>query len=150
MNKIVIVDIDGTVSEVGDRVNHLNETPCNWDDFYERCNEDKPIIPIIDLVTVLTKSNYSIVFITGRRESTRGKTVSWLKEYGIYSPYLFMRPDGNFQHDTIVKPELLNHFFNLTKTSIEDVFIILEDRNSMVKKWRELGYTCLQVAEGDF
>ena len=27
---------------------------------------------------------------------------------------------------------------------------ILEDRNSMVKKWRELGYTCLQVAEDDF
>lgn len=30
------------------------------------------------------------------------------------------------------------------------VAFILEDRNSMVKKWRELGFKCLQVADGDF
>ena len=31
-----------------------------------------------------------------------------------------------------------------------DVAFILEDRDSMVKKWRDLGLTCLQVAYGDF
>ena len=27
---------------------------------------------------------------------------------------------------------------------------LLEDRNSMVKKWRELGLICLQVVDGNF
>jgi hypothetical protein len=33
---------------------------------------------------------------------------------------------------------------------LDEIAFVLEDRNSMVKKWRELGLTCLQVAEGDF
>lgn len=50
--------------------------------------------------------------------------------------------------DTIpeVKPELLQ------KAGItpDKVYFILEDRDSMVAKWRELGYRCLQVADGKF
>jgi hypothetical protein len=30
------------------------------------------------------------------------------------------------------------------------VVLCLDDRNSVVKLWRDLGLTCLQVAEGDF
>lgn len=57
-----------------------------------------------------------------------------------------MRKDGNYRHDTEVKPELL------AKKGINptDVWFILEDRDSMVAKWRELGYRCLQVADGKF
>ena len=57
-----------------------------------------------------------------------------------------MRKDGDYRHDTEVKPELL------AKKGINptDVWFILEDRDSMVAKWRELGYRCLQVADGKF
>lgn len=48
--------------------------------------------------------------------------------------------------DTMVKPELLAQM-NITP---DRVYCILEDRDSMVAKWRELGYRCLQVAEGKF
>ena len=61
--------------------------------------------------------------------------------YIIYT--LRMRKIGDHRPDTIIKPHLIE--------SIRDrVELILEDRNSMVAKYRELGYTCLQVAEGDF
>lgn len=54
------------------------------------------------------------------------------------------------RHDTVVKPELLEKAFKEDRIDKSKVLCILEDRNSMVRKWRELGYTCLQVAEGDF
>ena len=59
---------------------------------------------------------------------------------------LLMRKDGDFRHDSIVKPELIeNSWFD---SNI--IAFILEDRDSMVNEWRELGFTCLQVAKGDF
>ena len=74
------------------------------------------------------------------------ETLIWLLSYiGVIPPNdgLLMRKDGDFRHDTEVKPELIE--------PIKDrILCILEDRASMVAKWRELGYTCLQVAEGDF
>jgi len=143
---IIIVDIDGTVSRVGDRVKYLSEKPVNWDAFYDACFEDEPIIPIIRLVHLLAK-DYEIVFLTGRRESVRDITVKWLNNYFHNREYhLLMRPNGDHRHDTEIKPELLRKA-NISLRSIE---LIIEDRNSMVKKWRELGLTCLQPAEGDF
>lgn len=62
-------------------------------------------------------------------------------------PILY-RNDGDTRHDTIVKPELLDEY--LGQHPDYRVAFILEDRNSMVAKWRELGFKCLQVAEGDF
>jgi len=57
-----------------------------------------------------------------------------------------MRKNGDKRHDTKVKPELLLDVGILP----ENTLFILEYRNSMVKKWRELGYRCLQVQDGDF
>lgn len=150
-NKIVVVDIDGTIAKVGDRLKHLQESPKNWDKFYERCNEDEPIQNIIELVKTLGMK-YEIVFLTGRRESLREKTLSWvwrkfnIDELKIFRFDLLMRPDGDFRHDTKVK---LEQFLKMGY-KVEDIYLVLEDRNSMVKMWRDLGVTCLQVAEGDF
>ena len=38
----------------------------------------------------------------------------------------------------------------LKQYDMPPVHFILEDRTSVVQAWRKLGYTCLQVAEGDF
>ena len=98
----------------------------------------------------LNSAGYKIVYCTGRRESVREKTAVWLIFKGFPFPTLgealLMRQDKDWRHDTEVKPELLAK----AGYSPEDVFLILEDRDSMVAKWRELGYRCLQVADGKF
>lgn len=151
MKKVIVVDIDGTIAKVGDRLKYLQQVPKNWDEFYEHCDEDKPIQPIVDLVDQLAVDN-EIVYCTGRRESVRRKTEIWIDNHmGFAGSFagelnLLMRKDNDWRHDTEVKPEML------TKAgySPENVWFILEDRDSMVNKWRELGYTCLQVADGKF
>ena len=142
---MIIFDMDGTLSIVGDRVKYLTQNPKDWNSFYEACDEDLPKTQIIKVLKALEKNGYGIKIVTGRRESTREKTLVWLKECGIniHTNDLHMRKDNDYRHDTTIKPELVKDFIN----AIEMVF---EDRNSMVKKWRELGITCLQVADGDF
>lgn len=155
MTDIVIVDIDGTVTDASARAEkYLSKEPKDWEGFYNACGEDKPIFPIINLVEALSVP-YKIVYCTGRRKSCEDATRQWFKDHHIflsgineyYGTFLF-RKDGDKRHDTIVKPELLNEY--LAQNPDYRVAFILEDRNSMVSKWRELGYTCLQVAEGDF
>jgi phosphoglycolate phosphatase-like HAD superfamily hydrolase len=143
--KIVVVDIDGTISKVGDRINCLKSNPPDWDSFYNRCDEDEPMQHVIDIVNSLS-SIYRIVYCTGRRESCRENTVKWFNLNGVYGGIILMRPDGDHRHDTELKPELIEK----AGIKLEDVEFVLEDRNSMVKKWREMGLVCLQVADGDF
>lgn len=150
MQKIVIVDIDGTISKVGERIKYLQSKPKDWDSFYADCFDDEPIIEIVDLVYNLYLQRYKIVFCTGRRESCRENTLNWFNKY--FEPeiakhcLLLMRPNNDHRHDTEVKPQLLEK----ANINLWDISFVLEDRNSMVAKWRELGLICLQVAEGDF
>lgn len=148
MRDIVVVDIDGTIAKIGDRLKYITgQNPKDYNSFYDHVEEDEPITNILDIVLQLARS-YRIVFCTGRAERCREQTERWLRHY-ICMPFdykLLMRKNGDHRHDVEVKPELLK------KAGIfpDQVLCILEDRSSMVKKWRELGFTCLQVNDGDF
>lgn len=148
MKHIVIVDIDGTIAKIGDRLKYITQQdPKDYNAFYDHCHEDQPIKNLCHVVCTLSQE-YDIVFCTGRSERCRKQTEEWLERHlDLAEEYqLLMRKDGDHRHDVQTKPELLE------KAGIqpENVLCILEDRSSMVKKWRELGYTCLQVNDGDF
>lgn len=57
-----------------------------------------------------------------------------------------MRRSGDFRPDYIVKEVILD-FEILTRYT---PYIIIDDRDQVVKMWRRRGYTCLQCAPGDF
>lgn len=146
--KIVLVDIDGTLSKVGEREKYLLQKPKNWDAFFEACDQDEPHKDICELVTTLSPF-YRVVLVTGRKEATRAKTVKWLDEHVVpwaHAWKLLMRKDGDHRHDTIGKPELVAE----AGIELADVAFVLEDRDSMVAKWREMGLRVLQVAPGNF
>ena len=157
MRSIVVVDIDGTITDASERAaKYLSKEPKDWDGFYAACGHDKPITEMVRLVEALSDS-YGIVFCTGRRRSTNDATRLWLRQNlqtfrysrsGVMGLPILYRNDGDKRHDTEVKQELLDEY--LKQHPDYRVAFILEDRNSMVKKWRDLGFKCLQVAEGDF
>jgi len=142
-NETTVFDIDGTLSIVGDRLECLKGK--DWDSFYDRCDEDKVNRPIAKVMFNMMGCFEDVVLVSGRRESTRKKTLAWLKKnsIGIHSDNLYLRKDGDKRRDSIVKIELVADF-------IDKIEMVFEDRSSMVEKWRSLGITCLQVAEGDF
>ena len=150
MRQYIIVDIDGTISDANARAETylVGDNP-DWDGFYAACGEDMPITPVIRVIEALSRV-YNIVFCTGRRESCEAATREWLNRYApalAHWPILF-RKDGDDRHDVIAKPEMLEAYVH-THHNIKPS-VIFEVRDSMVEKWRELGYICFQPAAGNF
>lgn len=134
--RAIIVDVDGTVAKM------VNRKPFDWD----LVDTDKPVKVIIDLVKILS-GIYKVIFVSGRSDECRDKTAQWLKE-NVLPGYegLFMRKAGDYRKDDIVKKEI---YENHIKEKYDVVFS-LDDRNQTVANWRNLGITCLQVADGNF
>lgn len=133
-----IFDIDGTLALMNGR------GPFEW----EKVESDTPNIGIVRLLKKLYNDDRNSVFIlvSGRDESCRAQTLTWLAVNGVLFDELHMRSAGDIRKDAIIKEEIYrNHIENRF-----NVLAVFDDRNQTVAKWRELGLTCLQVAEGDF
>lgn len=146
----LLVDLDGTLADCTERAKKFldGENP-DWDGFYAACGEDGAITPVIRIIEALS-SAYDIVFCTGRRKSCEAATREWMNRHATalaHWPILF-RKDGDTRHDTVVKPELLEAY--MKENHKKQPYAVFEDRNSMVAKWRELGFTVFQPAEGNF
>ena len=146
--RVWLVDVDGTVAlrEEGGR------GPYDWD----RVGEDLPHEPVVHLVQSLILAHDRIIFMSGRNEVCRHATWHWLQAHVICSQVwenaaleLVMRPDTDewrFASDD----ELKRWLYETVIEPVYDVIGVLDDRDRVVKMWRSLGLTCLQVAEGDF
>jgi len=140
----IICDIDGTLALMG------NRSPFD----YTQVINDKPNYPIIGLINTYVHYDRMnphweptrILLVTGREETCREMTKTWMDHNGVPFDALFMRPKGDRRVDYVVKQEIyereIHHQYN--------VLFVLDDRNKAVKMWRFLGLTCLQVAPGDF
>lgn len=144
----VIVDIDGTVFDISHRLSLLEGvsregSEKTWKVFYSLMNRDSPKWSIIHLVRLL-ETKYKIVFCTGRSNEYREDTIKQLKTVFDFPFKLFMRNFKDHRPDYAVKDEL--------RKKIEqehEIVLVLEDREKVVKMWRDAGHTCLQVASGD-
>jgi predicted kinase len=136
--KAILVDVDGTVAKMNGR------SPFD----YSRVSEDLPNQPIIDLVRAAHYDlGYKTVFLSGRPGSCRDDTEEWLYEHvKVPIELLVMRLTGDGRTDYVVKQELFDQHIR----NYYDVRWVLDDRNQVVKMWRSMGLTCLQVDEGDF
>lgn len=145
----VIVDIDGTVADCEHRRKFLEQTPKRWDKFFDPDQVKRdPIKPEIANLVRLLQAKYLIVYASGRVDTLRATTETWLRKHGLYfhPHFLFMRKEGDYRSDTTVKKEILEQIKNENLVPVYSI----DDRASVVSMWRENGITCLQVADGDF
>lgn len=145
-----IFDIDGTIADASHRLHHIEGDIKNWDAFFSECDKDRKIDNIVNVLNTLTLHQYPVYFITGRNESIRDKTEFWIRQNTLVRhPIIYMRKDNDHRQDIEVKPELMQQLIK-DYQAIKEQVVIFEDRTSVVKKWRELGFTCLQVCDGDY
>ena len=142
--EIILFDIDGTLSILGDRLKYIKGEKKDWDAFYNACGEDLPNIPVVNICSSLGKM-YEIYYATGRVERVRDITMKWMCDNGLWCPsdHLLMRPDNDGREDCEVKPELIAPIR-------QSIIMVFEDRSSVVKIWRDMNIPCCQVADGDF
>lgn len=141
----IIFDIDGTIADHSHRAHHLQKRPKDWDAFNAGMSSDRLHMPIAQLLAILSK-HYAIILCTGRQDQDREVTQAWLEQWGVPYTELHMRTTNDFRDDTIVKKELLHLILS---AGWRPLFVV-EDRNKVVKMWRDAGLVCLQCAEGDF
>lgn len=134
----VICDLDGTLAI------HNGRNPFE----YDKCDTDLVNKVIRTILWCTTGTTHHLIFMSGREDSCREKTIKWLEEtVQISRSYdLYMRKTGDNRKDCKIKKELFDEH-------IKDKYyvdFILDDRDQIVEMWRDMGLTCLQVAEGDF
>ena len=173
MKNTVIFDLDGTLANIDARRNKAGspsgKTPTpskmDWDVFFDPDNIklDTPNDPVIKMAQLFKKDGFKIVIFSGRNDRSFDTTKQWLNQNDVPFDLLVMRPDkfksdswpiadGNpatsdmrFMPDDILKKKMLDTFVD-----INDVFLVVDDRNKVVKMWRDLGLNTFQVAPGDF
>lgn len=136
----VVFDMDGTLSDPAHRLHHLEDK--DWDSFYDECGGDAPIEHMCEVFHAMDTLGHKIEIWTGRRESCREDTENWLDRNILPIPPIRMRANDDHRHDVTVKGEWIEKYGRPD--------LVFEDRNSMVKFYRDCGIPCVQVAEGDF
>jgi len=146
MMKCWIVDIDGTIANTEHRIHYITDGHKNWDAWHANSHKDEPIEEIVELLDMATANDIKIVLCTARDEKCREDTLKWLDANDIPWDALYMRKLGDRRYDDIVKFELLEQIYEAGYNPV----LVLEDRNRVVKMWRDAGLRCLQVSYGDF
>lgn len=139
----VIFDMDGTLADLTHRLWHIIGYPKNYDAFFDAVEQDMPITPMIRLTEIIDKARITILLVSGRPERSRKGTENWLDKHNVPYQELYMRPDGDFRKDSIVKSQILDHILS----EGYDILFTVDDRPSVVAMWRERGITCLHCRE---
>ena len=147
----IIFDLDGTLANIDKRKELATKSngKLDWDVFFDSSNIklDVPNEPVVKMAQMFAENGFNIVIFSGRTDRTKYSTRSWLTHNRVPFQKLVMR-DSNASHfvpDEILKKDMLDKY-----ADIDDVFLVVDDRNKVVDMWRSLGLTVFQVAEGDF
>ena len=146
---IIIFDLDGTLAIIDERRQKAMKPngKLNWDKFSsdELIKKDLPNIPVIKTAKLFHQSGFKIYVLSGRSEETKQVTTQWLKKYDVPFDVLKMRKKKDTRPDEVIKKE-----FVVELSILENIFLILDDREKVVKMWRSLQLPCFQVNEGLF
>jgi hypothetical protein len=134
---LYIFDIDGTLAIRSDR------SPYDWD----RVKEDSLNLSVFRCLQALSQNGCNIAIFTGRDGCCENLTREWLLEYGVSYDYFAIRTTGDKRPDDIVKREMFDKMQQEYDFYVMGVF---DDRDRVVKMWRELGLQCYQVNYGNF
>lgn len=139
LSAAIIIDLDGTIAHMNGR------NPYEFNKVSEDIVDSK-----LNTLLAMFNTNIQFIFVSGRMQSQNcyNDTKLWLQlNIKPSRPFLlFMRENNDYRSDDIVKKELYDN-------NIKDLFNVMgvfDDRNKVVKMWREIGLLTLQVNEGDF
>lgn len=137
-SQVVLCDIDGTIALRRGR-SPYDQSKVLEDAFDPRMNF---------LLSSLSEK-FKIIFLSGRQDTKqcREDTEKWLKDnLRLSEVTLIMRPEGDFRPDDVVKKELYQKYIK----DRYNVVCVFDDRDKVVKMWRNLGLLCCQVYYGNF
>ena len=146
-----LIDINGCLSDVRDRLKFIEQDPKDWESFFDALERDKvnewckKLIEMVEGLDGPSLSRHRIIFITGTPEFFRERMVAWLIKHGLnpraHRRKLIMRPDGD---------KMVDHFFKLEayRGLIERNFnlkYVVDDSAAVCQQFAKLGIPSLCV-----
>lgn len=142
----IIIDLDGTLAI------HCGRDPYDA----EKCDTDLVDDAVSAIVGTMsdsygTWSPLKVFFLSGREgtASVKGKTEKWLSEAFFLDrmdSQLLMRAEGDKRPDFVTKYDLFNEHIR----GKYNVLFAIDDRDQVVRLWREMGIRTLQVTYGNY
>ncbi len=145
MRDVLVFDLDGTIADIEHRQHLVCGRKKKWRAFFAACIDDKPHEAVIVILRTLYPL-FHIYIVSGRSDEVRAQTEGWLALNQVPYHHLIMRPEGDYTPDHVLKIGWVNE----GRIPKERILCVFDDRNKVVKMWRDAGITCFQVAEGDF
>jgi phosphoglycolate phosphatase-like HAD superfamily hydrolase len=144
--KIIVWDIDGTLSDTAWRLHMIKEKPKNWPAFIKASQHDEPIAQTKYIYHALdAMPDALMVKMTARSEDERELTANWLSKQGLRSDPMFMRKSKDNRPDWEVKSEMLDEI----EAMFGPVFMAFEDRPGVVTNcYHKKGIFVLDVGNG--
>lgn len=151
---LYIFDLDGTLARIEHRVPILAnmDDSHRWQKFYDACDKDEPNEPVIRLMETLRRNGADVWIFSGRGGEVRDKTVAWLAHHTTFCSWelataLMMREVADYTPDDKLKKDWLDRMLVDDRDRLVAAF---DDRDRVVRMWRDSGVTCFQVAPGEF
>lgn len=143
----IVIDLDGTLAI------HEGRDPYDA----ENCHLDLVDDAVSTIIWALAEAfdklgpGIKVFFLSGREgtESIKNKTRKWLEEKiwaDDYDHELLMRKEGDNRPDFNIKYDL----FDENIRGKYNVLFAMDDRDQVVRLWREMGVKALQVGYGNF
>ena len=150
---LYIFDLERTIALCEHRKHFLDQGGSErWRLFYAACDRDEPNAPVVRVMETLRHNGADVWFFSGRSDEVRDKTVAWLAQHTSFASWeldtaLVMRQSHDHRPDDELKKEFLDHMLVEDRLRLVAVF---DDRDRVVRMWRDNGVMCFQVAPGAF
>lgn len=156
---LFLSDIDGTIANIEHRRKFVRSKPKNWPAFNAAMVYDTPVVQTVAIIKAMVDIGHTVILASGRNEASRYVTEKWLDEnvgktsvdghaWSRYNPFwdkLYMRADGDYRSDDIVKEEILHQIINDYGKKPD---MVIDDRKQVVDMWIRNDVFVLDVAQG--
>ena len=150
----VIFDLDGTLADTRHRNHLIRLDEPDWEAFFLAAAEDTPHGYVAALASMVLDSAYvgmpfgkemDLVICTGRPDTYRDLSETWLRRYNIPWDKLIMRAAADRRPNDVVKLDMLT---DLRRRGFSPVFSV-DDEPASVRMWRANGVPCLAVDDSE-
>ncbi len=136
--RAMIWDLDGTLSDDKARAHFVeveHGRARDWRSYFDAIDTDPPIAASMEVLRAMHAAGVRILFLTGRPEYTRLKTVRWLEANGLTEyDALIMRPDGEYRPAGFFKADVVERL-----RREYELVCAFEDRIDVAERLRRAG-----------
>jgi phosphoglycolate phosphatase-like HAD superfamily hydrolase len=134
-----VIDVDGVLADVGHRLHHLERRPKDWAAFFAGLDDDPLLLEGLAVARRLSEA-HRLVYLSGRPERTRARTLAWLERHDAPPGRVLLRGDQDRRPARVLKVGVLRRL-----AARADVAVLVDDDPQVCAAARAAGFTVLEA-----